>query len=59
VCCIQSVGNLDSQIEYDFDLQRLTCDHVPERLSLKQLHRDEGSRIRFVNLVDRANVRVV
>jgi hypothetical protein len=32
---------------------------VPECLSLQQFHCDEGSTIGFVNLVERADVRVV
>ena len=32
---------------------------MPERLSLQQFHRDEGSPISLVNLVDGAYVRVV
>jgi hypothetical protein len=32
---------------------------VPERLPLQQFHGDEGSPIGIVNLVDRADVRVV
>jgi hypothetical protein len=59
MCRIQCVGNLDSQIEHHFDLQRLAGDPVPERLPLQQFHSDEGSPISLVNLVDRADVRVV
>ena len=32
---------------------------MPERLTLQQFHRDEGSPIGIVNLVDGADVRVV
>ncbi len=59
VCGIQRVGDLDAQIEHRFDLQRLASDPVPERLPLQQFHGDEGSPIGLVNLVDRADVRVV
>ena len=47
------------QIEHGFDLQRLASDHVLEGLPLQQFHGDEGSPIGFVNLVNRADVRVV
>src|SRR6266852_1170930 len=57
--CVESLGNLDAQIEHRFDLQRLASDPVPERLSLQQFHGDEGSPVGLVNLVDRADVRVV
>ena len=57
--CVQCVSDLDAQIEHRFDLQRLARDPVPESLPLKQLHGDEGSPIGLVDLVDRADVRVV
>ena len=56
---VECVGDLDAQIEHRFDLQRLATDPVPERLPLQQFHGDEGSPIDLVNLVDRADVRVV
>ena len=59
VCRIQRVRDLDAQIEHRLDLHRLASDSVPERLALQQFHGDEGSPIGLVNLVDRADVRVV
>ena len=59
MCRIESIGNLDAQIEHRLDLQRLASDPVPERLPLQQFHGDEGSPIGLVNFVDRADVRVV
>src|SRR6266571_4840907 len=59
MCCIQRIGNLDTQIEYYFDLQRLASNLVPECLPLQQFHGDEGSPIELVNLMDRADVRVI
>src|SRR5580658_8273559 len=59
MCRIQCICNLDAQIEYRLELQRLASDSVPERLPLQQFHGDEGSPIGLVNLVDRADVRVV
>jgi len=59
VCRIYSVGDLDAQIGHRFDFQRLASDHVSEGLPLKQFHGDKGSSIGLVNLVDRADVRVV
>ena len=56
---VQSIGDLDAKIEHSLDLQRLAADPVPERLPLQQFHGDEGSPIGLVNLVDRADVRVV
>ncbi len=59
VCGVESVGNLNAQIEYRFDLQRLATDSVSERLPLQQFHGDEGSPIDLVDFMDRADVRVV
>ena len=59
MCRVQSVSYLDAQIEHRFDLQRFAFDGVPERLPLQQFHGNEGSPISLVNLVDRADVRVV
>ena len=59
VCGIQRIGDLDAQIEHRLDLHRLASDPVPERLPLQQFHGDEASPIGLVDLVDRADVRVV
>ena len=59
MCRVESLGNLDAQIEHRLDLHRLACDPVPERLTLQQFHGDEGSPIGLVNLVDREDIRVV
>src|SRR6266478_7971411 len=59
MCRVESVGNLNAQIEHRFDLQRLAIDPMPERLPLQQFHGDEGSPIGLVNLVDRADVGMV
>src|SRR5579864_1165934 len=56
---VESVGDLDAQIEHCLDLQRLARDHVPESMPLQQFHGDESSPTVFVNFVDRAYVRVI
>ena len=56
---VESVGDLDAQIEHRLDLQRPARDQVPKRLSLQQFHRDKGSPIGLINLVDGADVRMV
>ena len=53
------LSDLDAQIEHRFDLQRFARDAVPERQPLQQFHRDESSSGGFIDLVDRADVRVV
>ena len=59
MCSVESIGDLDAQIEHRFDLQRLASDPVPERLTLQQFHGDEGSSIGLVDFVDGADVRMV
>ena len=59
MCRVESIGNLDAQIEYCVDLQGFAIDHVPERLPLQQFHRDEGSPIDFIDFIDRTDVRMV
>src|SRR5713101_6336180 len=56
---VQSIGDLDSQIEHRLDLQRLATDPAPEGLPLQQFHGDEGSSLGLVNLVDGADVRMI
>ena len=56
---VQSIGDLDSQIEYRLDFQRLAADPAPERLPIQQFHDNEGSSLGFVNLVDGADVRMI
>ena len=53
------LDGLKPPIEHRFDLQWLASDLMPERLTLQQFHGDEGSPIGLINLVDRADVRVV
>ena len=56
---VQSIRDLNAQIQHGFNFQRLAEDQVLERLPLQQFHADEGSSFKFVDFVDRANVRVV
>ena len=57
--CIESVGHLRSQIQDLFHFERLSADQVLERLPLQQFHGDEVLPVRFVDLVDRADVRMI
>ena len=56
---VQSIGDLDAQIEHRLDFQRLATDPVPERLALQKFHGDEGSPLGLVNLVNGADVRMI
>src|SRR5947207_12122463 len=59
MCGVESIGDLNAEIEHRFDFQRLAIDLVPERLPLQQFHGDEGSPINLIDFVNRADVRVV
>src|SRR5215467_1150856 len=56
---IQSVGDLNTHIEYLFDLQWFAIEYLPECLSFQQFHRNECSPLDIVNFVDRADVWVI
>src|SRR2546425_3342121 len=59
MCRVESVGDLDAQIEHRLDLHRLASDAVPECLPLQQFHGDEGSPIDLIYFVDGADVWMV
>ncbi len=59
VCGVESIGDLDTQIEHRFDLQRHASNAMPECLPLQQFHGDEGSSIDLIDFVDGADVRVI
>jgi hypothetical protein len=56
---VQRVGNLDSEREQRIQRQRSLGEDVLQRASLEQLHRDEGTAFILVDVVDRADVRVI
>jgi len=59
MCRVESIGDLNAQIEHGFNPHRLAGNPVPERLPLQQFHGDEGSPVGLVNFVNGADVRVV
>jgi hypothetical protein len=59
MCGVESVGDLNAQIEHGLDLEGFASDQMAQGVSFQQFHGDEGSPVGFVNLVDRADVRVV
>ena len=59
VCGVQRIDNLGSQLQQLFGGERLAADSVLERLSLQQLHGDEVLAVRFVNLMNSADVRMI
>jgi hypothetical protein len=56
---IESVCDLNSQIEQGFNLDRFAADQVPEGLAFQQFHCDESSAVYFINFVDGADVGMV
>src|SRR5439155_23785394 len=59
MCCVQSVGDLDEQIEHRLDLQRVCSDLVLEGFTFEALHGDEGPSLIFPYVVNRADIRVI
>ena len=59
VCGIQCFGDLDSEFQNDVDLQQRSVEPTPKCLALEQLHHDEGLALVLIDLVDRADVRMV
>src|SRR5215469_5285388 len=56
---VESVCDLDAEVDYCVDFHRFAGDLMPEGLPLKKFHRDEGSPLGFVDLIDRADVWVI
>ena len=56
---VEGVCNLDREIERDFERQRPVVDPVLQRLAVEELHRDERLALGLVDVVHRADVRVV
>ena len=55
---VQSIGNLDSQIEQRLGFQRLASDHVFQGLAIEELHGDERLAFPLTDFIDRADVRM-
>jgi hypothetical protein len=56
---VESVGELDAEIEQRVVLRGSRRDAVPEGLALEPLHADEGLALVLADVVDGADVRVV
>src|SRR5438132_14398890 len=55
MCRVESVGNLNAQIEHGVDLQRFSNDLVLEGFPFEVLHGDERPSFIFPNVVNRAD----
>jgi hypothetical protein len=59
VSSIESIRDLDAEIENRFGLQRLAFYELPEGLSLEQFHSNEGFALDLIDFVYGANIRMV
>jgi len=55
----ERVGNLDTPIQHLLDHKRLATDAVLQCLAFEKLHGDERDPVRFANVINGANVRMV
>ena len=56
---VERIRNLDGQTQEYANIERPLIDPSRERLALEQFHGDELPAVVFVDLVDRADVRVI
>ena len=56
---IERVGNLNRQTEQNFHLNRPSADAMLQRLAVQKLHGDECLPVMLVNLMNRADIRMV
>jgi len=53
---VEGVGDLNAQIEYGFNLERLCLNEMAQCPPFQQFHGDEGAPVGLVNLVDRSDI---
>ena len=56
---VERVGDLDRDLEKPLEGRRRPRQEVPKRLAFDELHDDERAPVRLVDVVDRADVRVL
>ena len=56
---IESVGNLDTEVEEIFQIDARAGDHVLEGLPVKKFHGDESLAVVFADVVDGADVGMI
>ena len=56
---VESIGNLDRQVQQLGQGQAALADALPERRSVEKLHRDEAPALRLTHFVDHANVGMI
>ena len=56
---VECIGDLDAEAENQFRIHRAIADAVLQRHAVQILHRNERSPLLVINLVNRADIRVV
>src|SRR5713101_2203217 len=56
---LQRISNLNRKVYEVISLQRLARDALTKRLAFEQLHREEGPRFLFANVVNDADIGVI
>src|SRR5438552_873256 len=59
MCCVESVGDLNSKCEHRLQLHRTVADHVLQRCAIQEFHGDERLSILLADVVNRANVGMI
>src|SRR5438094_3495843 len=59
MCGIECVGNLNRKLQQFFVSHGLSCNATLESLSIQQFHRDKGLAFVLVDLMNRADIRMV
>src|SRR5947209_15542845 len=56
---IQRLGDLYAKLQHSGDVQPLRGYHLFQRAAFQELHGDEGGALGFINVMDRADVRMI
>lgn len=56
---VQSIGDLNAQVQQLPQLQRLATDAFPQRLPFQQLHDKEGAALVLANVIEGADIGVI
>src|SRR5271169_6004766 len=59
VCCIEPVGDFDSNAKQWFQFEWATADYVLQGHAIHELHGDEGAAIFFSDVVNRTDVGMI
>src|SRR5215467_12243940 len=59
MCCIQSVCNINRNVQKLFQFHRTASNHMPQCLAVQEFHGDKRLRSMLSNFVNRADIRMV